>query len=111
MPYHFDWENKEAVKEIEVTKIQGWKDLTIEYTYKMFRPGQLDLYWHVKDVDHTWVVAHNDVDIVLEDPEHFFRRFLEDFKDELTEWSQKVLEGTGEPWMAEYILLFSDLLR
>lgn len=112
MPYKFDWDNaKDTTREFELKDIPGWVNLTIEYTYKMYRPGENDLYWHIKGTDHTWVVPGKNVVSDVKDPEKFFKGCLVEFKKELEEWAQMIKDGDYEDWMGEYILIFKDYVR
>lgn len=110
MPYRYDWSDKTYVKELEVNNIPGWKDVTIEYMYKLFMPGKPDVYWRIKDVDHTWVITNEDMIKYMGNPKEFFRNYLSNFRDELLDWTRLVLKGEGEDWMNEYIMLFKNYI-
>lgn len=107
MPFKYDWDEAGEISSIEVNNIEGWKDLTIEYTYVLFNLGTIDIYWRIKGTDHTFVAKDSDF-FKFTSPREYFKSSLSQFKSELLEWARDINNGEGAPWMGEYILMFKD---
>jgi len=99
MPYEYDFDNLQMVREMEVHP-KGWVEpLFVEYGMGV-QVSTPSYFWRVKGTKHTFVIPVLRMNFLSSgDYEKHFNEALEGFRLEYLEWKN---EKFYTPWMKEY---------
>jgi len=99
MPYEYDFDNLQMVREMEVHP-KGWVEpLFVEYGMGV-QVSTPSYFWRVKGTKHTFVIPVLRMNFLSSgDYEKHFNEALETFREDYLDWAS---QGFSVEWMQEY---------